>query len=170
MQVRSLGQKDPLEDMATHSSGVTLAWLQGLLRKTECLYKHHPHLLGMNWNPILGLFYVVKLLCFNELSPNGIIFWLIYSKKYYLRISMRFTKISFLVIGWLRTTPVFLPGESPWTEEPGRLQFHGVVKRWTWLKWLSMHPCSLGLRQCISQMTTIYSFLKYNNEDNSKRF
>ena len=22
-------------------------------------------------------------------------------------------------------TPVFLPGESPWTEEPGRLQFIG---------------------------------------------
>jgi len=35
-------------------------------------------------------------------------------------------------IPWRRAwlpTPVFLPGESPWTEEPGRLQFigsHGV--------------------------------------------
>ena len=33
-----------------------------------------------------------------------------------------------LILGWedtleesLATTPVFLPGESPWTEEPGRL-------------------------------------------------
>ena len=95
---------------------VWLAWLQGLLRKTKCLYKHHPHLLGVNRNSILGLFSVVKLLCFNELSPNGVIFWLIYSKKYYLRISMRFTKILFLVTGSLRTTPVSLPGESPWTE------------------------------------------------------
>ena len=28
-------------------------------------------------------------------------------------------------------TPVFLPGESPWTEEPGGLQFHGTAKSWT---------------------------------------
>ena len=37
-----------------------------------------------------------------------------------------------------QTTPVFLPGESPWTEEPGGLQskgswVQGVVKCWTWL-------------------------------------
>ena len=25
-------------------------------------------------------------------------------------------------------TPVFLPGESPWTEEPGRLQFMGLQR------------------------------------------
>ena len=25
----------------------------------------------------------------------------------------------------MATTPVFLPGESPWTEEPGRLQSMG---------------------------------------------
>ena len=25
-------------------------------------------------------------------------------------------------------TPVFLPGESPWTEEPGRLQFIGLQR------------------------------------------
>ena len=25
-------------------------------------------------------------------------------------------------------TPVFLPGESPWTEEPGGLGVHGVTK------------------------------------------
>ena len=25
-----------------------------------------------------------------------------------------------------QSTPVFLPGESPWTEEPGRLQFTGL--------------------------------------------
>ena len=28
-------------------------------------------------------------------------------------------------------TPVFLPGESPWTEEPGRLTVHRVPKSWT---------------------------------------
>ena len=28
--------------------------------------------------------------------------------------------------------PVFLPGESPWTEEPGRIQFL-TSKSWTWL-------------------------------------
>ena len=26
----------------------------------------------------------------------------------------------------MATTPVFLPGESPWTEEPGRLQSMGL--------------------------------------------
>ena len=28
-------------------------------------------------------------------------------------------------------TPVFLPGEIPWAEEPGRLQVHGVTKSQT---------------------------------------
>ena len=27
-----------------------------------------------------------------------------------------------------QTTPVFLPGESPWTEEPGGLQFMGLQR------------------------------------------
>ena len=34
-------------------------------------------------------------------------------------------------IPWKRAwhpTPVFLPGESPWTEEPGRLQSMGLLK------------------------------------------
>ena len=34
-------------------------------------------------------------------------------------------------IPWRRKwqlTPVFLPGESPWTEEPGRLQSMGVAE------------------------------------------
>ena len=32
-------------------------------------------------------------------------------------------------IPWRKTwqpTPVYLPGESPWTEEPGRLTAHGA--------------------------------------------
>ena len=28
-------------------------------------------------------------------------------------------------------TPVFLPGESPWSEEPGGLQSIGVANSWT---------------------------------------
>ena len=35
-------------------------------------------------------------------------------------------------------TLVFLPGESPWTEEPGRVQSIGS-QSWTRLKWLSTH-------------------------------
>ena len=27
-------------------------------------------------------------------------------------------------------TPVFLPGGSPWTEEPGRAAAHGVAQSW----------------------------------------
>ena len=33
--------------------------------------------------------------------------------------------------GAWQPTPVFLPGEPPWTEEPGRLQSMGVAKSWT---------------------------------------
>ena len=45
-------------------------------------------------------------------------------------------------IPWRRAwqpTPVFLPGESAWTEEPGGLSVHGVTKSQTWLKQLSRH-------------------------------
>ena len=30
--------------------------------------------------------------------------------------------------GYGQPTTVFLPGESPWTEEPGRLQFMGLQR------------------------------------------
>ena len=40
-----------------------------------------------------------------------------------------------LSLGWedaleeaWQPTPVLLPGESPWTEEPGRLQFMGLQR------------------------------------------
>ena len=43
-------------------------------------------------------------------------------------------------LGWedplekgIATTPVFLPGESPWTEEPGVGILHGVTKSWALL-------------------------------------
>ena len=44
------------------------------------------------------------------------------------------SKAGFDLVGkipWRRSwqpTPVFLPGESPWTEEPGRLQSMGVAE------------------------------------------
>ena len=48
-------------------------------------------------------------------------------------------------IPWRRawqSTPVFLPGESPWAEEAGGLQsVHRVAQNWTWLKRLRMHAC-----------------------------
>ena len=34
----------------------------------------------------------------------------------------------------MQPTPVFLPGESPWTEELGGATVHGVAKSWTRLK------------------------------------
>ena len=40
-------------------------------------------------------------------------------------------------IPWRRAwqpTPIFLPGEPPWTEEPGGLQSMGVTKSWTRLR------------------------------------
>ena len=45
-------------------------------------------------------------------------------------------------IPWRRAwqpTPVFFPGESPWTEEPGRLQCMGVTKSLTWLSNFHFH-------------------------------
>ena len=47
-------------------------------------------------------------------------------------------------IPWRRawqSTPVFLPGESPWTEEPGGLQSMGLQKSWTQQKRLSTCTC-----------------------------
>ena len=45
-------------------------------------------------------------------------------------------------IPWRRPwkpTPVFLPGESPWTEGAWQVTVHGVTKSWASLKQLSMH-------------------------------
>ena len=45
-------------------------------------------------------------------------------------------------IPWRRAwqpTSVFFPGESPWTEEPGRLQCMGVTKSLTWLSDFHFH-------------------------------
>ena len=52
-------------------------------------------------------------------------------------------------IPWRRAwqpTPVFLPGESPWTEEPGELWFMGSQSQ-TRLKQLSTRLCSKSLSQ-----------------------
>ena len=32
-----------------------------------------------------------------------------------------------LILAW-QPTPVFLPGETPWTEAPGQATVHGVTK------------------------------------------
>ena len=48
-------------------------------------------------------------------------------------------------LSWRRKwqpTPVFLPGESPWTEEPGGLQSTGLQEVDT-TEWLSRHSSSL---------------------------
>ena len=47
--------------------------------------------------------------------------------------------LTFLGTAWAwQLTPVFLPGESPWTEEPGQLRSIGS-QSWTRLKQLSTH-------------------------------
>ena len=49
-------------------------------------------------------------------------------------------------IPWRRAwqpTPVFFPGVSPWTEEPGGLLFR-VTKSQTWLKQVSKQACTHG--------------------------
>ena len=52
-------------------------------------------------------------------------------------------------------TPVFLPGESPWTEEPDRLQSMGLHRVG---KWLSMHAY---LRWLLLQATTVTPEVAY---------
>ena len=53
-------------------------------------------------------------------------------------------------------TPVFLPGESPWTAESGRPQSIGSQKNWTWLKrahlyaWYSSAPDTQWMMQSLS--------------------
>ena len=48
-------------------------------------------------------------------------------------------------------TPVFLPGESPWTEEPSGLQSIGVAKSWTQLNQHHTHThdcCKNSVKYC----------------------
>ena len=52
-------------------------------------------------------------------------------------------------------TPVFLSGESPWTEEPDRLQSMGLHRVG---KWLSMHAY---LRWLLLQATTVTPEVAY---------
>ena len=52
-----------------------------------------------------------------------------------------------------QSTPVFLPGESTWAEEPRGLQsVHRVAQSRTRLKWLHMHACMSwgGMRWVVS--------------------
>ena len=51
-------------------------------------------------------------------------------------LSFQFRIGEFGKIPWRREqqpTPVFWPGESPWTEEPVGYSVHGVAKSWTQL-------------------------------------
>ena len=43
-------------------------------------------------------------------------------------MDMSLNRLQELVMDREVPTPVFLPGQSPWTEEPGRLQSLGVAK------------------------------------------
>ena len=45
-----------------------------------------------------------------------------------------------------QSTPVFLPGKIPWTEEPGSLQSIALQKSRKQLKWLSMRACNVSIK------------------------
>ena len=55
--------------------------------------------------------------------------------------------------GAWQSTPVFLPGESPWTEEPGCLQSMGSQKSWTRLKRLCTGTCPFFIVMVIEELT-----------------
>ena len=59
-------------------------------------------------------------------------------------------------ISWRRSwqpTPVFLPGESPWTEEPGRLQSIGLQR--VGHDWVTKHSPQHSLWKVISSVCTL---------------
>ena len=60
--------------------------------------------------------------------------------------------------GAWQPTPVFLPRESPWTEEPPGSSVHGVAKSQTQLTQLSPHECMYIFIVSINRLVGRWSF------------
>ena len=60
----------------------------------------------------------------------------------------------------MQPTPVLLPGESPWTEEPNGLQSMGLqtVKTWEWLSTAHMQIQEIGMR--VAPLTLLQVILR----------
>ena len=64
----------------------------------------------------------------------------------------------FIEVSWRRAgqpTPVFLPGESPWTEEPGRLWSMGLQR--VRHNWATKNALKYGLFKCCIKMVSYYN-------------
>ena len=140
-QVWSLGQEDPLKKgMAAHSS--ILAWRipwteePGMLQSMGCRVEHnwatntaththtHPSCLKP---PSAVVHWVVSPSTYSRSSSNCSFSLLHYFSLVIIPISIKHTTTSPI---WKKKSspPVFLPGESPWTEEPGGLQSIGLQR------------------------------------------
>ena len=140
-QVWSLGQEHLLEKgMATHSS--ILAWRipwteePGMLQSMGCRVEH-------NWATNIATHTHIYPSCLKP--PAAVVCWLV-SPSTYSRSSskcsfslLHYFSLVIIPISIKHTTrspiwkkksapPVFLPGESPWTEEPGGLQSTGLQR------------------------------------------
>ena len=112
--VRSLGWEDPLEEeMAAHSS--VLTWRIPWTEEPGGLQSMGSQRVGHNW--------VTNT---HTHTHNLQLPWGFSGKESSCLCRRREFDPWVRKIPWRREwqlTPVFLPGESPWTEEPGRLQF-----------------------------------------------
>ena len=126
-----LGGKDPLEKgSATHSS--ILGFPCGLAHKETACNAGDPGLIpGWRSSPVEGIAYPLQyfppsLVAQSVKNPPAVRTW------FYACVGK---------IPWRRawqSTPVFLLGESPWTEKPDRLQFTQRVEH----DWVTKHTHS----------------------------
>ena len=107
---------------------------------TASLFVVAPHcsVTGNRW---VNCVYPYSELCLTMKRASQVAQWV---KNLPARQEMQETQVQSL--GWedpleeeMATHPSSLAWRIPWTEEPSGLQFMGLQKRRTWLKWLSMH-------------------------------
>ena len=74
-------------------------------------------------------------------------------------------------IPWRRArqpTPVFLPGESPWTEEPGRLQSMGLQR--VGHDWATKHSTAVcRIRGGVGTISVEMNYLEFQFDSYSNR-
>ena len=127
MWIRSLGQEDLLEEeMATHFSILGLPlWLSSQRISLQC--RRPGLILGLEKSPGEGKGYPLHYSGL-ENSMDCIVQGVAKSRTWLSNFHLHF--------------PVFLPGKSPWTEEPGWL--HGFAKSWTQLSdWAPHSTCAV---------------------------
>ena len=169
--VRSLGWEDPLEEcMATHSS--ILAWkipwkeepgrIQSMWSQrvrhdsVTSLFFFQCYMIFHSINPRIHVYITCYRITPKPLTPEYLLFikrcfWQLSRWLRQSRIHLQFGRPGFdpwiEKVPWRRAwqpTPVFLPEESPWTEEPGGLESTGLQRvGHSWATKQGTHSCFL---------------------------